>query len=48
MISLNFGFILKENHVYIEEKTALKKKFVMVEEELDGIDTDGNLEDLPR
>ena len=43
------SFIVKENHVFIEEDNP-SDKVIMVEEELDGIDINGieNSVDLPR
>ena len=43
------SFIFKENHILIEEDNP-SEKIVIVEEELDSIDRDGNgnLEDLQR
>ena len=43
-------FILKVNHVLMEEKTTLLEKVAIDEEELDGIEIDGilNSRNLPR
>lgn len=47
----NFSsFIFKLNHVFMEENENLEEKFIVGEEELDGIAIDGilDLENLPR
>ena len=46
----NFSsFIFKLNHVFMEENENLEEKFIVGEEELDGIAIDGilNSENLP-
>ena len=44
------SFTFKKKITVLFKKATLQKNFVIVEEELDGIDTDdiGNLEDSPR
>ena len=48
MITFQFFFCFKENHVFIEEEES--PSVIIVEKELDGFDVDGigNLEDLPK
>ena len=49
-IMIRSSFILKENHVFVEEEDSPSDKVVIVEEELDDIDIDGilNLVDVPK
>ena len=49
-IVLLFGFIFKENRVFIEEKYNLSEKVIIADEEPDCVDIDGtgSVEDLPR